>query len=424
MKKLSLIGLTLLMGCNSDTENITIEHSPLESTSFIYGNSDLRQFVSATAGYDFIGLGEASHQGSKAYSYRARMLKALHEEGNLDFIAFEAGLYDGLAAWQNYLTDEQNLLDAVTGPDANYMFGHRYSAELSHLFNYVDQLPKDTTPLLLIGYDARINSDPGCSVMFDEFENYLVSQSLYQESFATIKSLSPIMMCPWYADRDFTVTDHHQLTSLLSELISTLTTQKELEMIPDYDPTSPREFRNYASFWLQVAKSLSAHSYFQINGLEDAFTDNQSAENIRWLREEWFNLPDSGQTAIWAHNIHAIPIHGSVTDAIHKRYPDKSTYNVIQLTYRGRLAAYTPDSSQWAINTVPYYSEARTVNHSLFSLGFPDTFIDFKSQSTSTALFNQPQTIRFAGGSLPVYTPTSIADGILFIPREVPAVAR
>ncbi|WP_244292254.1 TraB/GumN family protein [Vibrio cidicii] len=106
------------------------------------------------------------------------MAKALYEEGDLNFIAFEAGLYDGLAAWQNYLNGKQTLQEAVIGPDANYMYGHRFRQEVAALMRYVNDDPQREKPLLLIGYDARINSDPGCSIMFEELENYLTTNNL------------------------------------------------------------------------------------------------------------------------------------------------------------------------------------------------------------------------------------------------------
>lgn len=423
MKNISLLTLIFLMGCGSEQEELTLQHAPLASTDFEYGKADLTHFIEVTKDYDFVGVGEATHQGSKAYSYKSRMVKALYEEGDLDFVAFEAGLYDGLAAWQNFLTGKQDLMDAATGPDANYMYGHRFSQEVAQLFNYVNSQPITGTSLKIIGYDSRINSDPGCSIMFDELESYLVANNLDTSNYSTIKSIAPIMMCPWYSNRKYTSNDHKKLTAQLSNLIQALSNQKALETVPTYDPKSPREFRDFASFWLQVAKSLYAHSHFQIHNLEHSYTDYQSAENIRWLKEEWFDL--QGQTFIWAHNIHAIPVQGSVIEAINQKYPEETTYSIMQLTYSGHVAANTPNSSRWEIDKEDYYSERGTLNHNLFVSGYPDTFIDFDSQpSAQRSEIDSPQYIRYAFGGLPLISPSSIADGVLFIPFEEPATAR
>ncbi|MCW8329470.1 erythromycin esterase family protein [Photobacterium sp. SDRW27] len=408
MKRLSWLLLPLLVGCNSSDSDKNPGIHPLVSTNIDYGNSDLTEFVAATKGYDMIGLGEMSHSGSKAFSLRARMLKAMHQESNLDLIAVEAGLYDGLVAWQNYLTKEQTLLDAVTGPDANYMFGHRLSLEMADLFNYVNDVDQQgSDPLILTGYDSRINSDPGCSVMFDELAHYLSRNNLYISDFESIKTLAPKAMCSWYYPNDpYNTQDHDNLLPLLEELQEVLTPQKQLETIPPYNPNQPRPFRQYASFWLQITKSLKAQVQFIHHDFAHDITDAQSAENLHWLQKEWFQNP--GQIAIFAHNIHATPYYGSsVIDATHKNYPDISTYSMLQLSYTGYIAAETPDTSKWHPEKIAIQFPDGSLEHQLYTYGYPDSFIDLSS----------PVGGYFDG------IPYGI-DSILFIPEEEPAVPR
>ncbi|MGF1730819.1 erythromycin esterase family protein [Photobacterium kasasachensis] len=408
MKKLSWLLLPLLVGCNSSDSNNNLGVHQLESTNIDYGNSDLTEVVAATKGYDIVGLGEMSHSGSKAFSLRARMIKAMHQESNLDLVAVEAGLYDGLAAWQNYLTKKQTLLDAVTGPDANYMYVHRLSLEMAALFDYVndvDQLGSD--PLILTGYDARINSNPGCSVMFDELAHYLSSNNLHVSDFESIKNLAPKAMCSWlYQNDPYNNQDHTNLLPLLGELQEVIAAQKQLETIPPYNPNQPRPFRQYASFWLQIAKSLKAHVQFIHHDFAYDITDAQSAENLRWLKEEWFKTP--GQIVVFAHNMHATPFYGSsVIDATHNKYPDVSTYSVLQLSYTGYLAADTPDTSKWHPEKTAFKHPDDSLEHQLYSFGYPDSFIDLKSP-IGNKLKDVPSGI----------------DSILFIPVEEPAVPR
>ncbi|MFH4666394.1 hypothetical protein [Vibrio cidicii] len=54
--------------------------------------------------------------------------------------------------------------------------------------------------------------------------------------------------------------------------------------------------RNYAFFWLQIVKSLQAQAYFIINDIDNSYTNAQSAENLYWLINEWFQL--KGQTLV------------------------------------------------------------------------------------------------------------------------------
>ncbi|HAS6055648.1 erythromycin esterase family protein [Vibrio vulnificus] len=422
MHRATILTLALLSGCQSDTdpEISGIEHQALLSSDLHSSPEDLTNFLSATQSIDIISVGERTHQGSKAYSYKARMAKALYEEGNLNLIAFEAGLYDGLAAWQNYLRGTQTLPDAVIGPNANYMYGHRFSQEVATLLAYVNDVPQREKPLLLIGYDARINSDPGCSVMFDELENYLIANDLGGVNYSKFKETAPRMMCPWYATHPYSQADHLFLVNQLKILESQLAQQKQREIVPSYSPDTPREFRHYASFWLQIVRSLRSQAYFIINNIDNEYTNAQSAENLHWLINEWFQI--KGQTFVWAHNIHATPVEKSLISALNQRYPQLSTYSVMQLGYRGPLAANTPDYRRWLKETETFQEEAQTLNSALYSAGYPDTFVDLTSQpNSSIRYFQQFQYLRYAWGGLTPQIPSSIMDGFLFIPIEKPA---
>lgn len=408
MKRLSYLLLPLMIGCNSQDSEVRLSIYPLTSTNINSDNTELTEFVAATKGYDIVGLGEMSHFGSKAFSLRARMIKAMHQESNLDVVAVEAGLYDGLVAWQNYLTRKQTLLDAVTGPDANYMFGHRLSLEMAELFNYVNDIDQQgSNPLILTGYDARINSDPGCSIMFDELAYYLNKNNLHVSDFESIKNLAPKAMCSWYYPHDpYSKQDHKSLVPKLKELQEVLVAQKSVETIPPYNPSQPRPFRQYASFWLQIAKSLNAHVKFIHHNFAHKITDAQSAENLLWLKEEWVQNP--GQISVWAHNSHATPYFGSsVIDAINLSYPDISTYSMLQLTYGGYIAAQTPDTSKWESEKIAIHSPTGSLEQRLYTAGYPDSFIDLNSPA-GAALEGVPNGV----------------DSILFIPEEKPATPR
>lgn len=90
MRKLSLLLPLLLIGCNSwEVETISTPYQPLESTDIQSDNSDLSNLITATHGYDIVTLGESSHQGSKVFSLRGRMVKALHQEAMPNFSSWK-----------------------------------------------------------------------------------------------------------------------------------------------------------------------------------------------------------------------------------------------------------------------------------------------------------------------------------------------
>ncbi|PML78996.1 erythromycin esterase family protein [Enterovibrio norvegicus] len=425
MHKVSLLTALLLVGCNSsEFEPIDVKHQELSGTSIENGNNDLTNFVSAVKGVDIVGIGEATHQGSKAHSYMGRMTKALHQDGDLEIVALEAGLYDGLVAWNNYLTGKQSLLDAVTGPDANFYFMHRFSAQLEGLFNYVNDVDQINDTLILTGYDARMNSDPACAgTIFDELRHYLTSNSLSTEEFDVIEDIGPIMMCPWYTSTEYSKAHHDKLISAVNKLETTLKNQKPLEVVPVYDPTQPRDFRLYSSFWLQIAKSIGAHANTQINGLDKRYSDYQSAENIKWLRDEWFNT--DAQVVIFGHNSHVTGLNDSALYAVNQRYPELKTYSVMQLTYSGEVAPYVSDYTLWASNPQSWPKAHNSLNSRLYASGYSDSFIDIKElDQAEKATFNSLQAVQVNMTYPSLYIPSEIMDGILFIPVETPTTPR
>lgn len=337
----------------------------------------------------------------------------------------EAGFYDGLVAWNNYLTGKQTLLDAITGPDANYMFMQRFSEEMAGLFNYIHDVDQQgDNPLILAGYEARITGDAGCSVMFDELKRYLNNNNLPLRDYADIQRIAPVMMCPWYAEgQTFTMEDHNALIAALSKLEETLTQQKPKETIPTYDPANPRDFKQYASFWLQIARSLNAQSLQAIHNEAYEYSDYQSAENLKWLREEWFNT--EGQTVLWGHNIHVTPLAGSVVEATNERYPDISIYNIMQLTHTGTLAPFDFDTSIWESGAFPVETVSGSLNHILYKSGYPDAFIDIRGLTGEERIpFDNAQRIKADFGSAHIAIPSKLMDGILFIPVETPTTPR
>src|SRR5690606_37259626 len=85
-------------------------------------------------------------------------------------------------------------------------------------------------------------------------------------------------------------------------------------------------------------------------------------------------------TLVWAHNIHATPIQSSMISALQQRYPDLSTYSVMQLGFKGTLAANTPDHSRWLKETETFKEENNKLNYALYSAGYPDVFVNLATQ--------------------------------------------
>ncbi|MCE2572017.1 hypothetical protein [Motilimonas eburnea] len=435
MIKTLLIGCSVLLLCacggggggtegNSDNNAVTPTYTAFTSTHMDADNSDIQPIIDRLKDYDVVSLGEPSHSGSVVHFLKSRLLKGMHQQGQLDMIVFEAGFYDGLAAWENYLTGKQPLIEAITGPDANYMYMHRHSLGVSQIVNYVNDVDQVNDPLILVGFDTRINSDPACvvkpelgtSVMLNELETYLVNAAISTEDMAAIHQVAPVMMCPWYTDvvyqGDYDL--HWKLLLALFELEAKLTAQVPNETIPAYDPTQPRNFRDYASFWLQIVKGMQAHAKMQY---EDYYpvADISSADNVRWLREVWFGATQ--QTALWAHNIHISKHADTVPTAMKRNQPSLSMYSILVLDNGGTYAPYTPDHTQWKIDTESFTYPDFSLNAKLADMQLPNAFFDFDAENRSNQLFSGGNFIYGVpqGG---LVAPHEVMDGMIFIPVE------
>ncbi|MDO6527267.1 erythromycin esterase family protein [Motilimonas sp. 1_MG-2023] len=415
------------------TEIAGLEYSEITSTQMSSDNTDIKPIIDRVKDYDLVSLGEPSHNGSVVHFIKSRILQGLHQEGKLDLVVFEAGFYDGLVAWEQYLTGKQPLIEAITGPHANFMYMQRHSKGVSQIVNYINDLDQVNSPLILAGFDSRINSDPAClvkegdvtSIMLQELDQYLTDSSLSVDNLMDVYTIAPVMMCSWH-NPDVTYNHnqalHQQLMSALVALEKVLEQQAKLEVIPEYDPTTPRNFRQYASFWLQVVKGMQGHAQMQVNDLDYAKADVRSADNLRWLRDVWFKT--RGQTAIWSHNIHITKVEHTVPQALVKQQPELTSYVMGVIDNGGMYAPYVPQYETWAEDAFAISRDKDTVNYLLGSAGIPNAFIDFNETNSSNLIFSGKFKLAFHGGAAQYVTPAEIMDGMLFIPVEEATVSR
>lgn len=133
------ISSLLLLGCDDDDskEQIAIT-SHINSLEFNHADdSDLEPIRQAVAGKSFIGLGEATHGGAQGYKLKSRITKYLHQSGEIDVLAMESGLYDGLRLWQRLMDGE--ITDVRDAMLYSFMFLYSETPEIYPLYEYVEQ---------------------------------------------------------------------------------------------------------------------------------------------------------------------------------------------------------------------------------------------------------------------------------------------
>ncbi|RJG41867.1 erythromycin esterase family protein [Motilimonas pumila] len=448
MKKiLSVVSLAFILsscgGGGGGQSNSVSDHSAelnytvFQGTHITAGNEDILPIIDTLEGYDIVGLGEQSHQGGLANRLRGRIVKGLHQEGQLDLVAFEAGLYDGLVAWEKFLKQEQPLIEAITGPHANYMFMQRLSLDVQEVVDYIASQDQNTQPLILTGFDYRINGDPSClpnpgeelPVMLQELKDYIDSKGMDVNEFSSIFSYAPEMACPWYYDRRFTRRAYDALVTDLEKLLIELEALALTESIPPYNPNQPRNFRLYASPWHQIVKSMRSYADKSLSDDDDHgmplpgwnYTDEQSADNVIWLKEVWYKT--QGQTVLWAHNIHVVNCCNSVSNKLN----EQSNYDIYKLGIihgGGMLAPYEHDPTQWEMGSFKVTTSGASINGQLLALGLPNAFIDLKTQNPDMLPFHSSSVLSYHGGPEQRGVMSDVMDGVVFIPEEEATISR
>lgn len=99
-----------------------------------------------------VSLGENFHRVAEYSSMKTRLIKYLHEELDFDVIAFESGLGDSFAAYENAGTLSSKELMQRS------IFPIWHSKETLGLFDYIKKQRDTDKPLYLAGYDMQFTS--------------------------------------------------------------------------------------------------------------------------------------------------------------------------------------------------------------------------------------------------------------------------
>ncbi len=400
-----------LWGCNSDNSKEQVRITThIKSLEFDYAdNSDLEAIKQALEGKTFVGLGEATHGGAQGYKAKARITKYLHQEGTVEVLAMESGLYDGLRLWQRLMNgDINNIRDAML---YSFMYLYAETPEIYPLYEYVEQQAFTDKPLYFVAFDGRHSSDPACSIMLPEMQTFVEKNQLINLDWQSFISTGEAMMCPWYFPTPEN-TEKEAFIAELSALNAVITQMKAEQTLP---PLKQRQdFREYATFWLQVVKSMQAH--VQSRWFDTYNPDEMmQADNLIWLQQEWF----AGKNLLaWGHNVHISAYVGAWPDSVgafwHLRQqvnPDE-VYSLIHTFEDGYI---TPMEADPVLRADPYFASNTlgSVEKLLAQNGVENAFIKMED----IVDLKGPERIIFQ----PLTYASELADGIIYTRTETPS---
>lgn len=249
-----------------------------------------------------VSLGENFHRVAEYSEIKTRLIKYLHEELDFDVIAFESGMGDAAAAYENRdsLSPEAMMTSSI--------FPIWHSEETLELFDYIKQQGKGDKPLYLAGYDMQFTSSyltqfiaGGIAKLdLDKGKNFLQFELQAMTDFYEVlnkygmDSKDPAYRTEMQKVIDTYEPQYQEVIKFIEEHRAELT-----EKLAAIYPDQPLICDIYL-------KSLSDHVKFLKSGLDDVTNayssrDQLMTDNLDWVMK---TLYPGKKVILWAHNDH------------------------------------------------------------------------------------------------------------------------
>ncbi len=253
--------------------------------------SDLMPLRKLLEGVRIVLLGEATHFNGSDFLAKGRLIRFLHSELGFDVLAFEAGIYQMMLAWE--------ALRAGADPQKAFSKGAYWmwaqSAQVEPLLRYVSHSLSTEQPLELAGIDPQVwgaelpqnlreflkRNDIVTPFADPNSPESEILEAMSELRFRTGKQARP---------------DSAMKICFVESLVRTA------DEIGQLEPT--RE----AVFWQQVLVNMVHYARRPVLRIVEKSglypdRDRQMAENLIWMTKEYY--PDC-KIIVWCHNGHAM----------------------------------------------------------------------------------------------------------------------
>jgi erythromycin esterase len=334
-----------------------------------------------------VSLGENFHRVAEYSEIKTRLIKYLHEELGFDVIAFESGMGDAAAVYENRdsLSPEAMMTSSI--------FPIWHSQETLELFDYIKQQGKGDNPLYLAGYDmqftssyltqfiaggiAQLDLDRGKD--FVQFELQAITDFYEVYNKYGMDSKEPAFKTEMQKVIDTYEPQYQEVIKFIEEHRAELT-EKLAAIYPDQP--------HLCDIYL---KSLHDHIEFLKSGLDDVTNayssrDQLMTDNLDWVMK---TLYPGKKVILWAHNDHLakntsnirvkedgkwIYSFTSMGELLHQKLQDKM-YVIGLFMNQGEtvtISSYKPFTIEPATKG--------SLEYQVMQSGYTNTFIDFTKQ--------------------------------------------
>jgi len=403
-------------------------------------SSDLRPLAQAIGDARVVQLGEQTHGDGTAFLLRTRVVRYLHDALAFDALAFESGLYEGMAVDEALRDPAVDLHDAVAR--GVYPIWAE-SRQMVPLFEYLRSTSDSVRPLRYFGYDVQFSRPSTAAQLLRDLTPYLAqSPARRDEDQARLAGI--IKASGGAGQFPIDVETHRQNQRLLDELQalareSTNGAWWERVVIGLRHQEMSIHLGSLAPPFNPARMEESVRSPYRI--LASSERDLGMAENLLW----WLDGPGAERrVVVWAainHVAHASrrvawsapdgdgepPTYVPAGSHIRRALGD-DVYTILTVSYAGRWAApsiRTAEGDLTWTNGDHRAAETDSLADLLHRTGRGLAFLDVRAVRADHAHWlNQPIVIRqdVFGGEAVVLS--EYCDGVLFIDIMAPSEPR
>lgn len=394
--RIQLITL-IIMGAMLLTPGSTFAAQPNSQTQWFQQNThelksltsedyrDLAFLKPLLKGKTVVSLGENFHRVADYSSAKTRLIKYLHEELGYDVIAFESGMGDAAAVYEN--RDKLNPESMM----AASLFPIWHSQETLELFKYIKEQGHGPHPLYLAGFDMQFNSfyltqtmaealgrlDTDKAAAFAKLDQAAITD-LYKvlNSYGDVSDGSPAFT----RDIKKVVEQYEPQYKVFLTFV-----QKNRQALTSLYPDSPhkvnymiRSLKDRINFLNMPLQEGTAGSY--------SFRDKLMLDNLEWQMK---NVYPGKKVILWAHNDHLakntsrilakedgkwVNSFTSIGELLHQKLKDR--LYVVGLYMNQGAASTITTNKPFTINPMPKGS----LENLIMSSGYKNAFVDLSSQ--------------------------------------------
>ena len=312
-------------GVNNDLASVLIENniSIDVNDKGALNEADLAAFAKKIENVRILALGEQTHGAGSVFSLKTDLIKYLHQNHDFDLFILESGMYDVREIMQQAKTGQS--IKALAPGNIFYMYAN--SAEVTPLFDYVNDQLDSEKPLTMVGFDSQHTGGLSLTGLVSDLSE---AQKLVDST--------------WVEGADWQLFSQ-QIQQVLDGTTERFSLAQEQLFFEQLNRLTLNFKRADNGFWLRISHGLIAQAKRQWQ-----LGDNRSqqmGENIKWWAEQY---PDK-KIIVWAHTWHLTKQGNEQINAgnvVHNTFGDE--YYVVHFTgEQGKYLSYL-DLTDKAVN--------------------------------------------------------------------------